>query len=122
MAQSWVCQGRFGLDTRKHFFTQKVVKPWNRLPRGVVNAPCLSFGAPQYKKDIKTLEYVQKRATKMLKGLEDTTYKEQLRIVALFSLEKRRLRGDLIAVYSLLMRGSGEGGVDLFSLEASDRT
>lgn len=35
-------------------------------------------------------------------------------------LDKRRLRGNLIALYSFLGRGSGEGGDDLFSLGSSD--
>jgi len=35
-------QGRFRLDIRKHFFTEGVVKYWNRLPRALVDATSLS--------------------------------------------------------------------------------
>ncbi|KFO57328.1 hypothetical protein N302_13816, partial [Corvus brachyrhynchos] len=34
-------EGRFRLDTKKKFFTQRVVKHWNRLPREAVDAPSL---------------------------------------------------------------------------------
>jgi len=48
-------------------------------------------------------------------------YEERLRSLALFCLEQRRLKDAFMAVYSFLMRGSGEGGADLFSLVCGGR-
>ena len=83
---------------------------------------CIQAWRPYRKKDIDTLERIQRRATKMIPELGDLSYEERLKECGLTTLETRRLRGDQIEVFKIL---NGYENIDrnmFFSLKKDSRT
>jgi len=70
---------------------------------------CIQAWSPHLLKDIRCLEKVQERATKLVTELKNLEYTDRLRKLGLTTLERRRLRGDLIEIYKILM---GKENVD----------
>ncbi|KAK4821798.1 hypothetical protein QYF61_003827 [Mycteria americana] len=83
---------------------------------------CVQLWSPQHRKDMDLLEQVQRRATKMIRGMEHLCHEERLRELGLFSLEKRRLWGHLIAAFQYLKGAYKKDGDKFFSSACCDRT
>ena len=75
---------------------------------------CVQAWSPYYRKDIECLEKVQHLATRMITGQRGKDYPQRLRDLNLFSLERRRTRGDLIEVFKIVKGISGNDFDDFF--------
>jgi len=67
------------------------------------------------------LECIQRRATEMIQRME-YSYENRLKVLGLFSLERRRLQVDLITAFQYLKRGYKKEGDRLFSRVFGNRT
>ena len=83
---------------------------------------CAHFWIMHFKKDADKLEQVQRRVTRMIRGLETKPYEDRLKELGMFSLEKRRLRGDMTALFKYLKGCHTEEEQDLFSIVSECRT
>ena len=83
---------------------------------------CVQFWVPPFKKDIDKLERVQRRATRMVEGLESKPYEERLRELGMCNLEKTRARSDMIAVFNYIKGRHVEEGANLFTATLETRT
>ena len=63
---------------------------------------CVQAWSPHLVKDIRILESVQRTATKMVPTLRKLPYESRLQRLGLTTLERRRIRGDLIETFKIL--------------------
>ena len=68
------------------------------------------------------LQWVQRKTTKMIRGMEHLSYEERLRELVLFSLQKRKLQRHLIAAFQYLKGAYKKDRDRLFNRACCDRT
>jgi len=83
---------------------------------------CVQLWSPQHRRDMDLLEHFQRRAIKMIQWMEQLCSEDRLRELGLFSLEKRRLQGDLIVAFQYLNRTYKKDGRKLSSRDCCAKT
>ena len=71
----------------------------------------VQFWSPYYRMDIEFLERIQRKMTKMIHNIRNLSYEDRLRKLNLHSLERRRIRGDMIEVFKWY-KGINKGDIN----------
>ena len=80
---------------------------------------CAQVWSPWKQKDIKKVEAVQRRATRLIPACRGLPYAERLRLLKITSLEERRIRGDMILVYKILTDKTNIDKNSLFQMSST---
>ena len=96
-----------------------LLKLYNSLVRPKLEY-CVQFWSPYYQRDIDKLERVQRRLTKMIPRLRNMPYEDRLKNLNLFSLSKRRMRGDLIEMFKIFKGFDNMNAENYFTLDQSN--
>ena len=83
---------------------------------------CVQFWSPYLRKDVLATEGVQRRFTRLIPGMAGLSYEERLSQLGLYSLELRRVRGDLIETYKILTGFDRVDSEKLFPMVGESRT
>ena len=92
-----------------------------RLYKGLVRPHleyCIQAWNPHTKKNIKILEDVQRRATKLVREIRNLSYEDRIRYLGLTTLETRRIRGDMIETFKII---SGKDNISTDTFFELDR-
>ena len=115
--QNAASRARSALHRLRHVVTSREAEVFLPLYNALVRPHseyCVHAWCPYLKKDIVCLEKVQKLATRQIVGMKGRSYEERLIALGLFSLERRRLRGDLIESWKYLQKMDDPSQVSFF--------
>ena len=103
--QSIVKKANCVLGIIKRAFSHLDKTSFIKLYKSLVR-PILEYGnviwSPQIKRQSQEIEKVQRRATRIVRGMKDCSYDERMKILKIPSLKYRRFRGDMIQTFKIL--------------------